>query len=169
MEKKTCIKCEIEKDITDFQFRTDTKKYRNQCKRCRQNKVNEYRRTNEEYKKRYNKYRKERRQTDEHYLIMERFRARIKKALKSKNADKCLKSQELLGCSVKEFKIHIEKQFRDGMSWDKRNFVLDHIIPCSSFDLSKEEEQIKCFNYKNIQPLFWSENSKKSNKLIYIF
>ena len=68
-----------------------------------------------------------------------------------------------------KFKEHIEKNFKDGMSWEKRNFVLDHIIPCSSFDLSNVEQQKKCFHYTNIQPLTWDENAMKSNKMFYIF
>jgi hypothetical protein len=35
MEDKTCIKCNILKPITSFQFRTDTKKYRNECNDCK--------------------------------------------------------------------------------------------------------------------------------------
>ena len=34
MESKTCKKCNIEKDISDFSFRKDTQKYRNQCQYC---------------------------------------------------------------------------------------------------------------------------------------
>ena len=33
--KKICICCGLEKDITEFSFRKDTNKYRNQCKDCR--------------------------------------------------------------------------------------------------------------------------------------
>jgi len=76
-----------------------------------------------------------------------------------------MKSEELLGCSIKFFKEHIEKQFQKDMSWDKRNFVLDHILPCSSFDLSDLTQLKQCFHYTNVQPLTWEENSKKSNKI----
>ena len=30
------------------------------------------------------------------------------------------------------------------------------------FDLSKKEEQLKCFNYKNLQPLFAKDNLSKA-------
>ena len=42
---------------------------------------------------------------------------------------------------------------------------IDHIIPISSFDLTKKENQILCFNYKNLQPLWAEDNLKKSNKI----
>ncbi|GAF80419.1 unnamed protein product, partial [marine sediment metagenome] len=39
-----------------------------------------------------------------------------------------------------------------------------HINPCAKFDLSKPEEQQKCFNYKNLQPLWAKDNIRKSSK-----
>lgn len=42
------------------------------------------------------------------------------------------------------------------MNWINQGTVweVDHIKPCSLFDLSKENEQQKCFHYTNLQPLF---------------
>ena len=34
METKTCIDCNKEISLSYFSFRTDTKKHRNQCKKC---------------------------------------------------------------------------------------------------------------------------------------
>ena len=31
---QTCNKCNTEKELTEFEFRSDTKKYRTQCKKC---------------------------------------------------------------------------------------------------------------------------------------
>lgn len=104
---KQCIKCSIVKSIDDFQFRSDTKKYRNECKRCRQEYVNSYRRENNEYKSRYNVYRKERRKQDQQYALMDRMRARVRKMLRSQNGITYYKTQELLGCSFEKFKEHI--------------------------------------------------------------
>ena len=76
---------------------------------------------------------------------------------------------ELLGCSIKEFKKHLESKFKDGMTWKNRGvkgWHIDHIIPCDSFDLTKLEEQKKCFHYSNMQPLWWYENLAKSNKTL---
>ena len=35
---------------------------------------------------------------------------------------------------------------------------IDHIRPCASFDLTQESDQLKCFNYTNIQPLWAIDN-----------
>ena len=32
MEKKICNKCNLEKELNEFSFRNDTKKYKNSCK-----------------------------------------------------------------------------------------------------------------------------------------
>ena len=48
------------------------------------------------------------------------------------------------------------------MSWDNYgDWHIDHIIPCAAFDLTDIEQQKKCFNYKNLQPLWAEENLKK--------
>jgi hypothetical protein len=75
----------------------------------------------------------------------------------------------LLGCDINFFLDYLEKQFDENMNWDnygQYGWHIDHIIPCSAFDLTKEEEQKKCFHYTNLQPLWWSENLKKSKKII---
>jgi hypothetical protein len=40
---------------------------------------------------------------------------------------------------------------------------MDHLIPCNSFDLSKEEEQKKCFYWSNLRYMNATDNKKKSN------
>ena len=51
------------------------------------------------------------------------------------------------------------------MSWDNYgDWHIDHIRPCCSFDLSKIEEQEKCFHYSNLQPLWAEENMTKGGK-----
>ena len=82
--------------------------------------------------------------------------------------DRKNKTLDLIGCDLNFLKEHIEKQFKSGMSWNnwsKYGWHLDHIKPCASFNLTKDEEQKKCFNFTNLQPLWATENLKKSNKI----
>lgn len=90
------------------------------------------------------------------YRLQFNIRSRIKAAFRLKKATKCKKSEELLGCSIKIAKEHLESKFLPTMTWENygKYWHIDHIIPCNSFDLSDEEEQKKCFHYTNLQPLF---------------
>ena len=90
---------------------------------------------------------------------------RIRLALKGIVKDN--KTVELLGCSIKQLKNHLEKKFTNGMSWSNYGkWHIDHIRPCASFNLRKESEQYKCFNYTNLQPLWAKENQSKNCKII---
>ena len=73
---------------------------------------------------------------------------------------------KLLGCSIEECKQYIEQQFKEGMEWSNHGeyWELDHIRPCASFDLTKIEEQEKCFHFSNLQPLTVFENRSKGDK-----
>jgi len=98
------------------------------------------------------------------YKIVNNLRNRLHKGIKGKTK----KVNILLGCTVEECKKYLESKFQDGMSWENygfRGWHIDHIKPCSSFDLTKEEEQKKCFHYTNLQPLWWHENLSKGAKL----
>lgn len=94
-------------------------------------------------------------------------RARIYNALKAQDATKLLKTIELLGCTISELHIHLEKQFIGGMSWEiQGEWHIDHIKPCVSFDLTDPEEQKKCFHYTNLQPLWAFDNLSKGARLV---
>ena len=78
-------------------------------------------------------------------------------------------TEKLVGCNWFQLREHLEKQFKDGMTWDnygKKGWHVDHIIPCDVFDLSIPEEQSKCFHYTNLQPLWWFDNLEKGSKIL---
>ena len=77
-------------------------------------------------------------------------------------------TRELIGCTPKHLREHLESQFKPGMTWGNYGLFgwhIDHIRPCASFDLTDPEQQKACFNYKNLQPLWAEENLKKSSKM----
>jgi hypothetical protein len=109
----------------------------------------------------------EERRNDINYCIMNKLRMRISCAVKSQGTYKAKRTVELVGCSVIELKKYLENKFKDGMNWSNYSRIgwhIDHIQPCCSFDLTKEEEQTKCFHYTNLQPLWAKENLIKSDK-----
>lgn len=73
------------------------------------------------------------------------------------------KTVNLLGCDGTFLKTYLEGTKVGGK--DYTNAHIDHIIPCSSFDMSDEEQQRKCFHYTNLQLLPAHENLKKSNSM----
>jgi signal recognition particle GTPase len=118
---------------------------------------------NQEHKEQINQYINNRLKTDINYKITHYLRTRLTKALKY--SSKLKTTVELIGCSVEELKTHLASKFTKNMSFDNYGkWHIDHIKPCASFDLSKPEEQLKCFNYTNLQPLWAKDNLSKGDK-----
>lgn len=91
---------------------------------------------------------------------------RISDSLKSNRTNKNNKTHEYIGCKIKFLKLWIEYQFTDDMNWENYGkWELDHVTPCSSFDLKDIKQQLICFNWKNIQPLWKYDNIQKSNNI----
>jgi len=174
-EKRKCNRCGQIKLAQEFYKQRDMiggLGYR--CKKC--NKI--YRETHKEQKrqwsKKYNKknreminaHRRQRRKIDLNYKITCNLRGRLYHALKSQNAKKSNHTLELIGCSVNFLRKYLEDKFTEGMAWGNygvRGWHIDHIIPCAYFDLTKPEEQEKCFHYTNFQPMWEPDNYRKNS------
>lgn len=104
---------------------------------------------------------------DDGFKIAQRLRKRMYDAMLGISKSK--RTMDLVGCSYDELKKHIESQFTKGMTWDNYGeWHVDHIVPCALFDFTNEDDQRKCFNYKNLQPLWAKENISKGKKLMLI-
>lgn len=190
---KKCIQCKEEKKDSEFYKRNDTGKLRRQCKSCLSKNMKSYRKFNWAFvvkrKLKWQKENKEKRAkiSRKYYLkhkdeiriyhreymrsrplevrLKMNYRGRIWKALN--RGDRSYRTIELLGCSIERLKKHLEKQFKPNMEWENYGeWHIDHIKPCVKFDLTKEEEIKKCFNYKNLQPLWKYENQSKGYKYL---
>jgi len=76
--------------------------------------------------------------------------------------------EKLVGYSLNELKKHLEKQFKDGMSWDNYGkWHIDHEIPKSVFNYTKPEHTDfkRCWALKNLQPMWAEQNKVKGAKL----
>ncbi len=98
------------------------------------------------------------------FVFRKRLRGKMRTFLAAKYPERC-KIKSHIGCSRDELLRHIEKQFLPGMSWEARNFHLDHIRPCCAFDLSKIEEQMACFHFTNLRPLWPVDNQSKGGRM----
>jgi hypothetical protein len=107
----------------------------------------------------------ERIQSNLQFKLEKNLRTRMWWALHAKN---CQSSnvKELLGCSVGEFKQHIESQFQTGWTWENWGTIweIDHMRPCSSFDLADPAQRKLCFHFSNQRPLGMFENRSKGAK-----
>ena len=141
------------------------KKWRLNNKEKANQKCKEWRLKNKEYSKKYlNKYEKKRRKIDPNYKLIKNMRTRIWFALKGKCKSET--TIKLLGCSIEECWQHLESKFQPGMT--KENYGLwhvDHIKPCSSFNLTDPEQQKICSHYTNLQPLWAADNIRKKDKV----
>lgn len=81
-----------------------------------------------------------------------------------------------LGCTTQEFCVYIESLWESWMNWNnygparknKIRWNIDHIESCYKFDLSKEEDRLICWNYKNLRPYDSLKNSSETIRLVTI-
>lgn len=113
-----------------------------------------------EYTKQYCRMR---RATDIEWRIKQNLRTRLHMCLDNKDK----RSAEYIGCATKELLKYLEDRWLPGMSWHNygtHGWHIDHIRPCSSFDLTVPEQQKQCFHYTNLQPLWAVDNLRKNDK-----
>lgn len=100
-------------------------------------------------------------------LLKLRVRDLIRKSIELRGFRKENSSYKILGCSYDEFRVHIEKQFTKGMSWERFNEIhLDHIIPMAS--AKSFDDVYKLNHHTNLRPLWAKDNIKKSDSIDYL-
>jgi hypothetical protein len=111
------------------------------------------------------KYRNEVYAKDPYFRLYTCIRTRINKVIK--NNIKCKSTIDLLGIDIKGLWKHLKSKFKPGMTKENHGlWHIDHIIPCASFDLTKKKQQVKCFHYTNLQPLWAYQNLSKGAKVL---
>jgi hypothetical protein len=136
-----CLTCNINSSTKWYSNKT-------QCRNCYRKSVN---------KKGTEQYKIER--------IKNNLRSRISKIVSGKV--KLASAVTNLGCTIEEFRIYIEKQFKLGMSWDNyghKTWHIDHIKSLYNFDLTKKEQLLEACHYTNLRPLWAKENLVKGSK-----
>ena len=107
--------------------------------------------------------------TDIEYRLRRIVRTHIKDALTENYTPGIFKH---LGYTPTQLKEHLEAQFDHRMSWDNHGqygWHIDHIVPQSSLPFTDYTDPnfLKCWSLNNLQPLWWDDNLKKSDSLVY--
>jgi hypothetical protein len=94
-------------------------------------------------------------------------RTLLRAALKKRNHKKNTRLHIILGCTVIEFKMHMQRQFHVGMSWlNHGEWEIDHIVPLSAARSSLEI--ISLFHHTNLRPFWKSENRSKGARDMFL-
>lgn len=125
----------------------------------------EYKKKNRDKKNKYELYKK---RNDFNYHMLCNLRSRLWSIYTGKTRSGHM--LDYINCSSQFLQEYILNKLTGIMTKENYGSVweIDHILPCSSFDLSKEENIYKCFHYTNLQPLLISDNRSKNNKLNWI-
>ncbi len=115
------------------------------------------------------RYNARRKATDPAYRLMLRLRSRLN-SIHHRLGDSTkshIHSRELLGCTLEEYRLHLEAQFKPGMGWQNLgagpgSWQIDHIVALGLFDLTDPEQQRLAFHYTNCQPLWHDEHVAKT-------
>jgi hypothetical protein len=187
IKSKVCATCKIEKTIDLFyvghatckachlakkqkwrkdnpeEYKAQNRRYNEKTKDIQKEKKKIYRENNRET---YNAYWPNRKKVDVIFKLLTGMRSRVSTYMKKSSVTKNNKTFEIVGCTPQELKDHLEKHFKEGMTWENYGLYgwhIDHIIPLAS--ANTEDELLKLFHYTNLQPLWAEENLLKSNKI----
>lgn len=99
------------------------------------------------------------------FWIKSNMRKRLNKFVSGKQ--KVRGFENYCGCTLDELRQWIESQFEDWMTWENKgtHWHVDHIIPCTAFDLLSRDHQRICFNWRNLRPMSAVENISKGNSM----
>lgn len=117
--------------------------------------------------KKSTEYKKDRYHSDELFKLSELIRGSCKRITKAIKKNKNMRSLEYLGCTLEEFKKHIESQWQEGMAWDNHSldgWHIDHIVPIDWY-IKNSDDPWEANHYTNLQPLWAKENLSKNNKI----
>jgi hypothetical protein len=75
---------------------------------------------------------------------------------------------DVLGCSIVEFRAHLEAQFQPGMTWETYGrdgcWEIDHVVPLKYANPSVAEVFTR-LHFTNTQPMMRAENAVKGNRI----
>lgn len=113
-------------------------------------------------KEQYHKLKNDPERTEEFtkFKIQKNMSRRLREILGQDKSERCM---DYVGCSLDDFKKHIESTMTDDMSWENYGTLwhIDHIIPCVAFDATDPFELKVCWHFSNLRALDACENIRK--------
>lgn len=146
---------ENKEKISEYQkkYRELNKEYLNEKNKKYRNEKSESRR---EYKREWQK--KNRKKIPWYYA----HRDLLNRTIKRINIKKLSKTENQLGYSSEDLKVHIENLFLEDMSWENYGeWHIDHIKPLSMFNENDDASVVNSLD--NLRPLWKEDNLKKYN------
>ncbi len=158
----------------DFQRVSNRQKYCSDCKpvRIKKMKVAEFQRAwkKSEFRAcrlaKAIKYQNKKYRTDPVFNIHRRMRTGINASLRGKKNG--FSWEKLVGYTVEDLMVHLERLFLPGMTWDNRGtWHIDHVKPLAahSFETVDDPEFKAAWALTNLQPLWALDNIKKGAKI----
>lgn len=119
---------------------------------------------------------------DEEFRLKERLRRQLRKKAGIERIEDAVRAsihgksarpsiERLLGYSMADLKVHLERQFRSGMNWKtygRRGWHIDHIRPKRCFDLTVIDGVRAFWALQNLRPLPARENIKKHESIQFL-
>lgn len=200
-KNKTCTRCKKSKNINLFSLDNSRKdKLSSICNQCNAEQSKEWRKINKNYHKKkskeyyINNTSKIKLSTKQYALQNPDKVKQYSKTRYEKNRNNPMKKlnsnmssgiwlslngnkkhrhwENLVGYTVDQLRVHLEKQFRGGMNWENQGkWHIDHKIPKVAFNFNCPDDIDfkKCWSLKNLQPLWGLDNIIKHDKLFKPF
>jgi len=122
-----------------------------------------------EIKEKRNNAEKLKRLTDHQFKLNNNISGAMRRSLKGNKSGRHWET--LVGYTLQELKLYLEKQFDLFMTWENQGsyWHIDHVVPVSWFKFTKSEDEgfKKCWALENLQPMEGIENIKKGNRVSY--
>tara|TARA_B110000483_G_scaffold118846_1_gene143607 strand:+ start:364 stop:1188 length:825 start_codon:yes stop_codon:yes gene_type:complete len=160
--RNTCLSCKVQKDSDRYQ-RFKNEEGTRVCTVCKEEKECKKFSPGKPYcMVCLNEQERKDRNSNPVLKVKKNVRNRIYAVLSGE--EKCQKSVEYLGCNTAEYLKWLTysnpEYFLYGNVWH-----IDHVVPLARFDLSKPEQQMVAFNWRNTAPLRREENMSKKAKI----
>jgi hypothetical protein len=173
---KTCKKClnELDKIRKKNLRQKKAETILAKCEKCNEEKrLKEFTKLKKFYKKKicvscYPEFLKEQkvewcrneRKSNVNYRLKKSIAARLRSVLVKNDS-----TMNYIGCNIQYLREWFEYNFTEEMNWENYGsfWSIDHIIPVCKFDLTNEDEKLKCWNWSNLMPVTVKFNSSKKS------